>query len=129
VPIRIGAFDICLLGGQNGHMDMPERDNALIPRAKLTDYLLSPTHPVGGPKARYFLALGFSPAAPEVLERALLGVARTGVVRQVSEGAHGTKYVVDGRLTTPSEVVADVRTVWLVEPPSLRPRLVTAYPL
>jgi len=33
---------------------------AIIPQEKLLDYLLSPTHPVGQFKARFFRALGYT---------------------------------------------------------------------
>jgi len=35
-------------------------EHAVVDPAKLRDYLLSPEHPVGRAKARYFTALGFA---------------------------------------------------------------------
>jgi len=40
----------------------------------------------------------------------------------------GIKYIVDGRLSTPSGKKVTVRTVWIVDKGSENPRLVTAYP-
>jgi hypothetical protein len=58
----------------------------------------------------------------------LLRVAAEGIVAQVVESAHGSKYIVDGPLRTPNNKTVLVRTVWIREPGRDRPRLVTAYP-
>jgi len=49
---------------------VPNAERALIDRAKLTDYLLSPSHPIGRFKARFFNRLGFRADAWEELEHA-----------------------------------------------------------
>lgn len=41
-------------------MPIPNSDRAVIDPAKLRDYLLSRTHPVGRFKAAFFVALGYS---------------------------------------------------------------------
>ena len=46
--------------------------------AKVREYLLSPTHPVGRFKSVFFIALGFSPDRWEALRDALRELARTG---------------------------------------------------
>jgi len=50
-------------------MSMPNARAATIDREKVEDYLLSPTHPIGGPKARFFFSVGFNDAV--ALEDAL----------------------------------------------------------
>ncbi len=40
-------------------MKLPHRENAYVPAAKLFDYLLSETHPVGRLKSRFFRSAGF----------------------------------------------------------------------
>jgi len=52
-------------------MILPNADRAEISAQKLRDYLLSPNHPVGRFKARFFGALGFSAANWRDLEQAL----------------------------------------------------------
>ena len=44
------------------------------------------------------------------------------------ESAHGGKYILDGRIETPSGKRPIVRTVWIVDRGVEMPRLVTAYP-
>jgi len=41
---------------------LPNGDRAVVDDAKVRDYLLSPTHPVGRFKSVFFMALGFSAA-------------------------------------------------------------------
>ncbi len=57
-------------------MPIPGAQSAVIPLEKLTDYLLNLSHPVGGPKARWFLALGYSPNRPEQLANDLQNLVR-----------------------------------------------------
>ena len=52
-------------------MKLPNAENAYVPEPKVTGYLLDPTHPVGGSKARFFLAFGFRASEWPVFERAL----------------------------------------------------------
>lgn len=105
---------------------LPGGADAQVPREKVEGYLLSHTHPEGRTRARFFDALGFE--APRHLEAALRDLATTGSVTLEVHGEFGRKYVVDGDLVTPLGIRAPVRTVWIREPGSSAPRLVTAYP-
>lgn len=52
-----------------------DMSTAIIPKAKLQDYLLSPNRPIGRYKSAFFASLGYSRTAWETLEtdiRALL---------------------------------------------------------
>jgi len=49
-------------------------------------------------------------------------------VTQRMESTHGKKYIVDGRIETPTGKVPIVRTVWIIDRGETVPRLVTAYP-
>ena len=109
-------------------MTIPNAERAYVPSEKIARYLLAPGHPVGGSKARFFHAHGYSEERATDLERGLLAIARGGEAA-VMEGPHGTKYVAEGTLRTPRGTLVHVRTVWIVEPDDLRPRLVTAYPV
>ena len=109
-------------------MPLPNAENACVPLSKITRYLLSETHSVGRAKARFFRALGFNERHPELLQEALLEVAREGLVRGILETPYGSKYVVDGQLRTPKGELVWIRTIWIVEAGQDQPRLVTAYP-
>ena len=110
-------------------MKLPFRERAYVGPEKVADYLLSQTHPVGGWKAKVFCAAGFDETNVSELQDALLSIARSDDVTSAQQTAHGTKYVVEGEIATPSGRPLSVRTVWIVESDSETPRLVTAYAL
>ena len=83
-------------------MKLPNADKAYVPPRKLLDYLLSPSHPVGGPKARFFRSVGFDETNVSAFEQGLIEVAVSGEVTEEERTAHGTKYVVEGVLETPT---------------------------
>jgi hypothetical protein len=106
---------------------LPNASAARVGLEKLTEYLLSETHPVGKSKADYFKSLGFSGDRPEELLAAFLNLARSEEVKDHILTPFGTKYVIDGRIQG-SRSSAVVRTVWFIERNTAPPRLVTAYP-
>jgi len=107
---------------------LPNGDRAYIPREKIERYLLAPEHPAGGAKARFFLNVGFDAERPDDLISALRQIARNGLVAETIHTSHGIKYAVDGMVTTPSDRCVRLRTIWIRNPDSYRPRFVTAYP-
>ena len=109
-------------------MRLPYGDEAVVPLRKLTEYLLSESHPTGSSKAAFFRNLGFDEAGVSLFEDGLLAIARGGDVIEVVPSPHGIKYVVDGGIQTPRGTAAVVRTIWIVESDQRRPRFVTAYP-
>ncbi len=110
-------------------MKLPNAEKAVVPSDKITDYLLSLTHPDGRDKAIFFMAFGFIPDVPTRLETALLQQAASqDVVKSVSS-VFGVRYVIEGQLETPDGRNPRVRSVWFIEKGDEIPRLVTAYPL
>lgn len=107
---------------------LPNHEQAHIPEAKLTKYLLSETHAVGRAKAKYFRSLGYTEANANDLKDALLMIAKSEDVSEKVTTPYGTKYIVEGGIVTLSGTTARIRTVWAVEPHDERPRFVTAYP-
>lgn len=110
-------------------MKLPNSDKAIIPKEKLTDYLLSETHAGGRSKAKFFRSLGFNETNISLLEKHLLNLAVAQDVKVTSESIHGVKYVIEGDIHTPSRKVARIRTIWIMEPGQHTPRFVTAYPV
>jgi hypothetical protein len=109
-------------------MPIPNADKAYVPAEKLSDYLLDEQHPVGGSKAKFFRGVGYDAADPSVLERDLLKIVQHADAVSEKDSPFGTKYVVAGKMTAPNGTEVNVTTVWIVETPEDRPRLVTAYP-
>jgi hypothetical protein len=108
---------------------LPFREHAFVPSAKLVDYLLSPTHPVGKSKAQFFAAFGFDATNAAELEWQLITIAHTEDVHQTTSSPYGEKYVVRGILQAADGRQATIATVWIIEPGTERPRFVTAYPV
>lgn len=108
-------------------MRVPNAEMARVDLAKVLDYLLSDTHPVGQSKARFFRSLGFSREAPQELIEALLKVVNQGDCQDHRVTLHGSTYVVDG-IVVGRLRKGRVRTVWVIEDGQVAPRLVTAYP-
>lgn len=106
---------------------LPDKANAYIPPNKIAEYLLSETHAIGKPKAKFFRSLGFDETTVGQLGQGLLAIARAEQVRGSITSPHGTKYVIDGFLGTPKGVAVRVRTIWIREAEQDDPRFVTAY--
>lgn len=109
-------------------MKLPFREHAFVPAAKLVDYLLSSTHPVGKSKAQFFAAFGFDAANAADLERQIIAISQAEDVYKTMSSPHGEKYVVRGILHAADGRQALIETVWIIESGEDRPRFVTAYP-
>lgn len=81
-------------------------DRLQVDPRKLRDYLLSPEHPQGGAKARFFLSLGYSRERPWELGAELRRLGGTEEITVTVRSVYGVKHVVDGLLRG-----ARVRTV------------------
>ena len=93
----------------------------------MRDYLLSPEHPIGRAKARFFANLGFRRDRWQELQAALQLHAREGEAEPAGRTPFGQKYLVRGIVQGPAGRGAAVQTVWIV-PSDEVPRLITAYP-
>ncbi len=109
-------------------MNLPNADRAVIDSAKIRDYLLSPSHPIGRFKATFFISLGYSLERWEILRDDIYRIAQAGTVSFEEPSTYGRKFEVDGILTGPSGRSAMVRTAWIVRADEQFPRLVTAFP-
>ncbi|MDR2981936.1 MAG: hypothetical protein LBV12_06775 [Puniceicoccales bacterium] len=103
-------------------------DKALVELAKLTDYLLSSTHPDGKAKAKFFMQFGFLATMPQLLETSLRKHGLTQPVVEVKTTEHGVKYILECSLSSPDGRNPCIRSVWIIDSGETVPRLVTAYP-
>lgn len=109
-------------------MQLPGAERAYVDPAKVRDYLLSPEHPVGRGKARFFVALGFRRAEWPALQVALLALAQAEPATLGARTPFGQKYHVGGMMQGPTGRVAAVATAWIVLTGEDFPRLITACP-
>jgi hypothetical protein len=106
---------------------LPNATNAIVDRAKLTDYVLNSSHRVGRNKARVFLAaIGMTADDAGLLETALqTAVAeRDGILERSDDyGAHySVEFVIEVRGRS-----ATVRSLWTVRAGEDFPRFVSAF--
>jgi hypothetical protein len=106
----------------------PDAQRAFVEPAKLRDYLLSSSHPVGRFKAKVFFALGYTPENWQELQSGLLDIARTGQTHPGQPSPYGVKYEVSGILKGPNGREAAIVTAWIVANGEDFARFVTAYP-
>lgn len=109
-------------------MKLPNCEQAVVARAKITEYLLSPIHRRGGSKAAFFLRFGFTVDRWEMFAEALRGHACAYDVASVTPTAYGRLYRIEGAIDTPDGRGPRVRSVWMVDTGADVPRLISAYP-
>ena len=110
-------------------MKLPNAEQAVVEHEKIADYLLNSAHRFGSSKARFFTGFGFKIEAWEVMAEALREHGRAQEVTGVRETGFGPRFVVEGKLNTPSGRRPLVRTVWQMDKGAVAPRLISAYPL
>jgi hypothetical protein len=109
-------------------MKLPNAQNAVVDSDKIVNYLLNSAHPDNGGKFQFFTGLGYSREKPEVMAAALKALAESNDVASSAESPHGQKYVIVGRIQSPSGKTPLVQAIWILDKGSDVVRLVTAYP-
>ena len=106
---------------------LPGFANAVVADAKITDYLLNDAHPNNGGKAKFFMALGFTPANWQELKNALLDHPRNNPYVSTTTTPYGEKYEVQCSLLTPNIRNPCVRSFWIVLAANPSPQFITGY--
>jgi hypothetical protein len=110
-------------------MVVPNRELAVVTQAKITDYLLSESHPDGRHKCQFFKAFGYSLDHWEFLAGTIRQHILDYEVRKTEDSPFGTRYVVEGIIVAPDGRTPLLRTVWFIRHGEEVPQFVTAYPL
>ncbi|MBI5214438.1 MAG: hypothetical protein HY960_01655 [Ignavibacteriae bacterium] len=110
-------------------MYLPNAENVVIAKKKITEYLLSDVHPIGRTKANYLKRFGFELQRWEILREALRKLVVEFEVSSVQSSPHGTRYVIDGNIQTPDGRNPLIRTIWVIDKEKINPHFVTAFPL
>lgn len=108
-------------------MKLPNAEQAQVDREKIVGYLLSVQHEKGKSKALFFQHFGFRVEEWEKLANALKAHAVAHPVTKQVVFEHGTLYIIEGDMETPSGRRPKVRTVWIMKKGTTSPRLVTSY--
>ena len=109
-------------------MKLPNQKNAFVSLSKISEYLVSETHPVGKWKAKIFRSHGYNEKNIDSLRDGLLSIANKEEVKDIINSGYGIKYIIDGTLKTPNGKELTVKTVWIIDAGREIPRFVTAYP-
>lgn len=107
-------------------MQLPNCEQALVQELKLTGYLLDEDNSKG--KSAFFNRIGYQKHNHLLLSDALKELACAGEVIGTESAKFGMKYRVVGPLSNPFNRDVVVLSIWIVDPGSSFPRLVTAYP-
>ena len=110
-------------------MGLPNAEHADVDPRKLTEYCLSPTHPVGKHKAAVFkAALGITADNTDQLREWLLRAANEGTAEAERVDEFGARFRIDFEATTATGS-ATIRSAWIVRAGEDFPRLTTCYVL
>ena len=107
---------------------LPNAENAIIDRRKITDYLLCETHELGAPKAQFFTSFGWSSDKPEKLIAALHLHANEFEIDSAYSAPFGEKFEITGVIQAPDGRIALIKSVWIILHDEETPRFVTALP-
>jgi len=110
-------------------LKLPDAEQAVVAREKITDYLLSESNVRGRDKNRFLRRFGFHPDRWPELAAALHQHGASGEVSRIVETPHGPRYYVEGSIETPDGRHPRIRTVWQFDRGRAYPRLITAHPL
>lgn len=110
-------------------MNLPNHDKAVVPQRKVVGYLLSHSHRDGRSKAKFFAQFGFSAEGWEELAQALRQHAADHEIAKAEQSLFGTRYVIEGQITTPDGRTPLIRSVWFIPTGETIPQFATAYPL
>jgi hypothetical protein len=108
---------------------LPNSEQAYVEDAKLSLYVLNPSHKEGWPKGRFLMLQGFDPDDFTALRIAILKHGRENEVVEMQSTPFGVKYNVDGAMTSPNGRAVHIRTVWQIDIGQNAPRFVTLKPL
>jgi hypothetical protein len=109
--------------------ELPEKENCVVDRRKVTDYLLNTSQMPAAAKARFFISCGFSSERWEDLSKSLIAHGQHGKILRRVPSDYGVKYEIEGPLVCPDGRSPIVRSVWQIDKDGLAPRLITAYPI
>ena len=109
-------------------MKVPNYEQAIVPKEKLTEYLLNFEHIDGKSKALFYQKYGFEKENFEDLIVSLKKIISENDFDNCNETPWGKKYVVFGYLFSVRQPPPMVKTVWQIKKDDDFPRLITAYP-
>lgn len=106
---------------------LPNHDYAIISSDKLRDYILSPIHPIGKFKAKFFEQAGYTHKSWEILEKDIREQHLTQDAKEGPPTPFGKKYEITAPLKGPTATLL-ITSIWIVLKGENVPRLITLIP-
>lgn len=107
---------------------IPNYEKAIIDAAKLKDYVLSDSHPIGRFKAVLFQRMGYGRENWEQLAKDI-GTQHLTLNAELGEKTkYGQKYIITGDIKGSSGRVIRLKSIWIILTGEDFPRFITIYP-
>jgi hypothetical protein len=107
-------------------MDIDAFETIIIEPEKISVYLLNIHHKDGSSKARFFISFGFT---KNNCSDFLIQHLKSNESKKTIQTPFGIKYIIEGKLNTPTGVPIQIRSIWFVIKQEKILKFVTAYPL
>lgn len=107
---------------------LSNNEKAFIEPAKIRDYILSPTHPIGRFKASLFKTMGYSQENWEQLIDDIRLYHLPLDAKPVEKSKYGQKYTIRGLIKGPNGKIVMFRSIWIILEGEDIPRFITIYP-
>jgi len=107
---------------------IPNYEKAIIDAAKLRDYVLSNSHPIGRFKAVLFQQMGYGQENWEQLAKDIITQHLTLNAELGEKTKYGQKYMIAGDIKGPSGRVIRLKSIWIILTGEDFARFITIYP-
>ncbi|PIV85321.1 MAG: adhesin [Nitrospirae bacterium CG17_big_fil_post_rev_8_21_14_2_50_50_9] len=107
---------------------LPNHENAYVDSAKIRNYVLSASHPIGRFKAAYFRGLGYTHEKWKQFEDDIREQHLTLEAEPTEKTKYGQKYTIKGFVKCPNGKRVLLQSIWIILEGENTPRFVTIYP-
>ena len=107
---------------------LPNYEKAFIDPAKIRNYILSPTHPIGRFKMALFQKMGYTDKNWKELVDDIKEHHLPLDAEPVEKTKYGQKYLIKGIIKGPSGNVVMLKSIWIILKSEDMPRFITIYP-
>lgn len=107
---------------------LPNYEKAFIDPAKIRDYILSQSHPIGRFKAALFLKMGYAQENWKQLADDIANHHLPMEAEPLEKTRYGQKYAITGLIRVPNGKIVLLRSIWIILNGEDLPRFITIYP-
>jgi|SRR3989344_21251 len=107
---------------------LPNYEKAFIDPAKIKDYILSPSHPVGRFKMALFQKIGYTDKNWGQLINDIRRYHLPIDAELIEKTEYGRKYAIKGKIQGPNGKTVLFKSIWIILEDEDMPRFITIYP-